>query len=72
MKFSRKESARGEAEIPLTSLTDIMFLLLIFFMVTTTFQASSGIQVKLPASSAQMPDEKTERVVVSIKELNRL
>ena len=72
MKFSLKEPTRGQTEIPLTSLTDIVFLLLIFFMVTTTFQASSGIQVKLPASSAQMPDEKVKRVLVSIKEDGRV
>lgn len=72
MKFHRRQDPRGDVEIPLTSLTDIMFLLLIFFMVTTTFQASSGIQVKLPASEAQMPDEKVERLVVSIKADGRI
>lgn len=72
MKFDRKQPLGGDIEIPMTSLTDIVFLLLIFFMVTTTFQASSGIQVKLPASSAQMPDEKVARVVVSIKEDGRI
>lgn len=72
MKFKRRHERGGDIEIPLTSLTDIMFLLLIFFMVTTTFQASSGIQVKLPASSAQMPEEKVERLVISIKADGRI
>lgn len=72
MKFQRRHELGRDIEIPLTSLTDIMFLLLIFFMVTTTFQASSGIQVKLPASTAQMPEEKVERLVVSIKADGRI
>lgn len=67
MKFRRKRSP-GVENIPLTSMTDIMFLLLTFLMVTASFQASSGIPVKLPSSTAQIPEEKIERVVISIKE----
>lgn len=46
MKFESKQKAEGG--IPLSSLPDIVFLLLIFFMVSSVFKEFSGIPVKLP------------------------
>ena len=46
MKFESKNKAQGQ--IPLSSLPDIVFLLLIFFMVTSVFKEFSGLPVKLP------------------------
>jgi biopolymer transport protein ExbD/biopolymer transport protein TolR len=52
MGFLRKESE--EPRIDLTPMVDVVFLLLIFFMISTTFVESPGISVKLPEASAQM------------------
>jgi len=49
LKFSRK--SKIEAGIPTTSLPDIVFLLLIFFMVSAVFKQYRGIPVRLPAAS---------------------
>lgn len=46
MKFESKQKAQGG--IPLASLPDIVFLLLIFFMVSSVFKEFSGLPVKLP------------------------
>ncbi|MFO7889809.1 MAG: biopolymer transporter ExbD [bacterium] len=46
MKISRKSKVK--TEIPTASLPDIVFMLLLFFMVTTVFQQYSGIPVNLP------------------------
>jgi len=46
VKFESKNKAEGG--IPLSSLPDIVFLLLIFFMVSSVFKEFSGIPVKLP------------------------
>jgi len=46
LKFSRK--SKVEPGIPTASLPDIVFLLLIFFMVSTVFKEYTGLQVKLP------------------------
>jgi biopolymer transport protein ExbD len=41
-----------EATIPTASMADIAFLLLIFFMVTTTFRAETGLKVIIPQVEA--------------------
>ncbi len=38
-------------DIDLTSMIDVVFLLLIFFMVTTTFDKNSAIKIELPTAS---------------------
>ena len=48
---------RRTPEINLTALIDVVFLLLIFFMVSTTFQRESQIRVELPQANAEeLPD----------------
>ena len=65
MKFSR--SSQEEVTINLTPLIDIVFLLLIFFMVSTTFSKESQLRIRLPVAS---PDSEVEqrpsRLVVAI------
>jgi len=46
LKFQKKSHV--DAGIPTASLPDIVFLLLIFFMVSTVFKEFTGLQVKLP------------------------
>ncbi len=41
---------KSDAEIPTSSLADIVFLLLIFFLITTTINTDKGISLQLPAS----------------------
>ena len=54
MKFRSEE--RDSPEIGLTPLIDVVFLLLIFFMVSTTFERSSELNIELPAASAKAND----------------
>lgn len=56
MIFRSKRKRR--ATINLTSLIDVLFLLLIFFMVSTTFVKAPGIALDLPeAESSEIVDE---------------
>ena len=56
---------RGNQEINAGSMADIAFLLLIFFLVTTTMDVDSGIARKLPEKTEDTPE-------VTIKEKNVL
>ena len=49
MKFRAKE--RRESTVDLTSLIDVVFMLLIFFMVTTTFDKNAELKIELPTAS---------------------
>ena len=49
--FEKKH--RASSEIPSSSMADIAFLLLIFFMVTTTFRAEQPRDVTMPEAMAQ-------------------
>ena len=51
MDFSRAEEDR--LEVNLTPLIDVVFLLLIFFMVTTTFNQQAELRVDLPEASSE-------------------
>ena len=51
MKFKRQRSQ--EVAVDLTPLIDVVFLLLIFFMVSTTFTRESHLQVDLPEASGE-------------------
>jgi biopolymer transport protein ExbD len=56
-----KRRARMGVQVPLTSLIDIVFLLLIYFLLTTNFMVEEGIKVKLPQAKASAPQ--TEEVI---------
>ena len=50
MKFN-STSPVEEVNVNLTPLIDVVFLLLIFFMVSTTFDTTSQLKIKLPEAS---------------------
>ena len=65
MKFSR--SPQEEVTINLTPLIDIVFLLLIFFMVSTTFSKESQLRIRLPDASPEAEvEQRPSRLVVAI------
>jgi biopolymer transport protein ExbD len=54
----------SEVTLDITPLIDVVFLLLIFFMVTTTFDESPSIKVDLPkASSSKATSTQTQLVI---------
>ncbi len=64
MKFKRE--LREELELNLTPLIDVVFLLLIFFMVSTTFQKESEISLQLPRATdvdVATPQERIEIII---------
>ena len=62
----RTASKLQETKLDLTPLVDCVFLLLIFFMVTTVFSTTPGLRVDLPkAAESDMPPEKDLNIVIS-------
>lgn len=53
-------------EVNLTPLIDVVFLLLIFFMVSTTFDRHAKLKVSLPESSAKTTQQQSDPLVLSI------
>lgn len=51
------------AEIPTASMADIAFLLIIFFMVTTVFSATKGLDFKLPSDEKQTSSTEEEAAI---------
>jgi biopolymer transport protein ExbD len=67
MKLSLR--ARTEPEVNLTSLIDVVLLLLIFFMVSTSFVKESQITIQLPDADVQAPvQEMPEQIEIMITE----
>lgn len=62
----RTQSKLQETKLDITPLVDCVFLLLIFFMVTTVFSTTPGLRVDLPkAAESDMPPEKDLNIVIS-------
>ena len=67
MNFKRQSGE--EVSVDLTPLIDVVFLLLIFFMVSTTFTKESHLEIDLPQSSAEpaKPSVKEIEVIINAK-----
>lgn len=66
MKISRKSNV--SEEIPTASMADVAFLLIIYFMVTSTFAATRGLDFALPEQEDNPPMiEKEESVLIEIQ-----
>jgi biopolymer transport protein ExbD len=62
----RPERTDERVDINLTPLIDVVFLLLIFFMVSTTFDRHANLKVELPEASATKSQQQQDPVVISI------
>jgi len=60
MALTFKKRERYTIQAPLTSLIDIVFMLLIYFLLTTNFMVDEGIKVKLPQAQASAPQVQKE------------
>ena len=73
MNFKEASTSwRKPPTINLTPLIDVVFILLIFFLLTTTFRSTAGLDVDLPnASTAKSPTEKTQ-VILTLNQAGEL
>lgn len=65
MGFRRRHSE--PPRVDLTPMVDVVFLLLIFFMISTTFVETPGLTINLPKSSAQQVKKEQHEVRVYLR-----
>jgi biopolymer transport protein ExbD len=64
-----RSRSREEPEINLTSLIDVVLLLLVFFMVSTSFVRETEISLRLPEAAAEtVPSESDQLLEITITE----
>ena len=70
MRFRKKKD--DEPDISIAPLVDIVFLLLIFFMVTSHYDIAAGVQIKLPKVTKRVaePDAETRVDIIVDKDAN--
>lgn len=66
MKFRRQR--RDEVSINLTPLIDVVFLLLIFFMVSTTFTRETQLSIDLPEAEGEAKQSSDQEIEILIDE----
>lgn len=69
MRFGRRPTQQDEAQIDLTSMLDIVFIMLIFFIVTSSFVRESGVEVNRPTAS-NVVSQKDAGIFVAITSAN--
>lgn len=65
LRFRKHKNRRG-VEVNLTPLLDIVFNLLIFFLITSSAAQTSGIEVDLPSASRSDASKETQTIVVAL------
>lgn len=66
MRWRLRPGIPPDAAIPTSSMADIAFLLLVFFMVTTVFSATKGLELTLPRDDSARDREPVEAVYVHV------
>lgn len=62
----RHKSVEEEADIDMTPMLDIVFIMLIFFIVTTSFAREKGMEVNRPKDQQQQTNDKSDAVSILI------
>jgi biopolymer transport protein ExbD len=65
MNFQRRQ-AQEEPEINLIPMIDVLLVVLIFLMVTTTYAKFSELQINLPQANGEASKEKPAQITVSV------
>lgn len=69
-RFSQKHH-KEETEINLTPMLDVVFIMLIFFIVTTSFVKEAGIEVNRP-SAASTKQKGAANILIAIRNNNEI
>ena len=70
MRFRRLKEE--EPMLGITPLIDIVFLLLIFFMLTSHFHVASGVPIRLPKVTQNTYEKKRHEIILAIDKMGRI
>jgi biopolymer transport protein ExbD len=71
MTGSNRRANRSAIELNIAPLIDMVFILLIFFLVTTSFVKETGIDVNRPKAATAVPKNKA-MIMIAVDEENRV
>ncbi len=63
--MSLRSRNKPSTEFSTSSMADVVFLLLIYFLLTSTFVAQVGLKVDLPASSSDQPSNASHSITIT-------
>ena len=66
------KSTEEDNEVNLTPMLDVVFIMLIFFIVTASFVKEAGIDVSRPDSNQQQQESKKKSILISITRTNEI
>ena len=72
MRKIAKQQEQDGAEIDLTPMLDVVFIMLIFFIVTATFVKEIGLDVNSPDKNQNVKDADKQSIVVQITNRDRI
>ncbi len=72
MNFRSKSGSKGIAALEITPLVDIVFLLLIFFLLTATYVQNPNLDISLPKASVDQTTNHQKDFTIAIKENGEL
>ena len=70
--MKRLKRSEDQAEIDMTPMLDIVFIMLIFFIVTATFTKESGIDLSRPDTQQQKQKEEKKSIVIQVSGTDRI
>lgn len=65
MRFDTS-STQDDVDINLTALIDVVFTLIIFFVVTTSFNNRSALKITLPSSQASQAEQQNKPLIILV------
>ncbi|GAJ70011.1 LOW QUALITY PROTEIN: biopolymer transport protein ExbD/TolR [Vibrio sp. JCM 18904] len=70
MRLGRRPNQQDEAQVDLTSMLDIVFIMLIFFIVTSSFVRESGVEVNRPPQASNVVSQKDAGIFIAVTAAN--
>ena len=71
IRFTHRNNQDQEASVDITPMLDVVFIMLIFFIVTATFVKLAGIEVDSPKASTAVVQEKAN-ILIAIDANNKI